>query len=99
MTKDAEKVLLDLYRAYSERCKTMSRTQARDFSGDAARTAVTSLPWVDAHDVMRELQEDGYIECFFLGGCELKAPAIKYGDTRFERAAEKLLDVVDKLKP
>ena len=99
MTKDAEKVLLDLYRSYSERRKTMDRTRARDFSGDEARAAVKSLSWVDAHDAMSELQSEGYIECYFVGGCELKPSAIEYGDTRIERAAEKVLDVVSKLKP
>ena len=99
MTKDAEKVFMDLYRSYSQRRKSMSRAQARDFSSSEAQAAVTSLPWVDAHDAMSELQEEGYIECYFLGGCELKSSAIEYGDSAFERAAEKVLDVVSKLKP
>lgn len=97
MTKDAEKVLLELYRAYSARRESMDRSRARNFSSDETAEALGGVIGMDAHDAMRELQAGGFLELYFLDGCCLSAAAIEYGETAVERKVEKALDVWSKI--
>ena len=89
MTKDAEKVLLELYRAYSARRESMDRSRARNFSSDETAEALGGAIGMDAHDAMRELQAGGFLELYFLD--------IEYGETAVERKVEKALDVWSKI--
>ena len=72
MTKDTEKVLLKLYRAYTERRKTL-------------------------REALAELRDDGYIDLYMMGACDLFPKAIEYGETAVERGIDKALDVWSKL--
>ena len=47
MTKDTEKVLLKLYRAYTERRKTLPKSQAKYFASEDVSAALPGIPWDD----------------------------------------------------
>ena len=44
MTKDTEKVLLKLYRAYTERRKTLPKSQAKHFASEDVSAALPGFP-------------------------------------------------------
>lgn len=97
MTKDTEKVLLKLYRAYKERRKTLSRSQAKYFSSSDVSSVLSDIPWDDAEEALSELSDGGYIDLYLMGACDLFPKAIEYGETVIERNVEKALDVWSKL--
>ena len=44
-----------------------------------------------------ELRDDGYIDLYMMGACDLFPKAIEYGETAVERGIDKALDVWSKL--
>ena len=86
MTKDTEKVLLKLYRAYTERRKTLPKSQAKYFASEDVSAALPGIPWDDVREALAELR-----------ACDLFPKAIEYGETAVERGIDKALDVWSKL--
>lgn len=97
MTKDTEKVLLKLYRAYTERRKTLPKSQAKYFASEDVSVALPGIPWDDVREALAELRDDGYIDLYMMGACDLFPKAIEYGETAVERGIDKALDVWSKL--
>ena len=56
MTKDTEKVLLKLYRAYTERRKTLPKSQAKHFASEDVSAALPGIPWDDVREALAELR-------------------------------------------
>lgn len=96
MTKDTEKVLLKLYRAYTERRKTLPKSQAKHFASEDVSAALPGIPWDDVREALAELRDDGYIDLYMMGACDLFPKAIEYGETAVERGIDKALDVWSK---
>lgn len=97
MTKDTEKVLLALYRTYKERRKTLSRSEAKYFSSSDVSSVLPEISWDDTEEALAELSDNGYIDLYLMGACELLPKAIEYGETMIERNVEKALDVWSKI--
>ena len=93
MTKDTEKVLLKLYRAYTERRKTLPKSQAKYFASEDVSAALPGIPWDDVREALAELRDDGYIDLYMMGACDLFPKAIEYGETAVERGIDKALDI------
>lgn len=89
MTKDTEKVLLKLYRAYTERRKTLPKSQAKYFASEDVSAALPGIPWDDVREALAELRDDGYIDLYMMGACDLFPKAIEYGETAVERGIDK----------
>lgn len=89
MTKDTEKVLLKLYRAYTERRKTLPKSQAKYFASEDVSAALPGIPWDDVREALAELRDDGYIDLYMMGACDLFPKAIEYGETAVERRIDK----------
>ena len=68
MTKDTEKVLLKLYRAYTERRKTLPKSQAKYFASEDVSAALPGIPWDDVREALAELRDDGYIDLYWMCG-------------------------------
>ena len=99
MTKDAEKVLRRLYRAYKKRRRVMGRRQAMDFLIADEDAALDGIPGAEAYAALCELQEAGFLSMYTHGGCELKVAALEYEESRLSRGLSCLLDVFSKLRP
>ena len=48
-------------------------------------------------EALAELRDDGYIDLYMMGACNLFPKAIEYGETAVERGIDKALDVWSKL--
>ena len=48
-------------------------------------------------EALAELRDDGYIDLYMMGACDLFPKAIEYGETAVERGIDKALDVWSKL--
>ena len=99
MTKDAEKVLRRLYRAYKKRRRVLGRRQAMDFLIADEDAALDGVPGAEAYAALCELQEAGFLSMYPHGGCELKDAALEYEESRLSRGLSCLLDVFSKLRP
>ena len=99
MTKDAEKVLRRLYRAYKKRRRVLGRRQAMDFLIADEDAALDGIPGAEAYAALCELQEAWFLSMYTHGGCELKVAALEYEESRLSRGLSCLLDVFSKLRP
>lgn len=96
MTKLAEKTLMTLYKSYSDKCKTMPKSEARDFSDEEVDALFSDVDRGDLQDALAELKADGYVKLYIDGSCSLKPDAIEYGETALLRSVKKVADVVSK---
>lgn len=80
MTRLAEKALLKLYKAYSDKCKTMPKSEARDFSDEEVDSLFSDVDRGDLQDAL----------------AELKPSAVEYGETALLRSVKKVANVVSK---
>ena len=58
---------------------------------------IAGIPWDDVREALAELRDDGYIDLYMMGACDLFPKAIEYGETAVERGIDKALDVWSKL--
>ena len=97
MTKDTEKVLLKLYRALHGAPQNLAEVSGKIFCIRDVSAALPGIPWDDVREALAELRDDGYIDLYMMGACDLFPKAIEYGETAVERGIDKALDVWSKL--
>lgn len=96
MTRLAEKVLLKLYKAYSDKCKTMPKSEARDFSDEEVDSLFSDVDRGDLQDALAELKAGEYVKLYIDGSCSLKPSAVEYGETALLRSVKKVANVASK---
>jgi hypothetical protein len=97
MTKNANKALLTLYKAYHDKLKTMSSSDAREFSDEEMDALFADMNQRDAQAALSELKSENYIKLYIIGSCDLQPRGIEYGETLLQRGVEKFVDGVEKV--
>lgn len=101
LTKDADKMLCEIYATYlSRRDDGMPKSAAADFSDESKLPEVHKADWLsqDGKAALRELKQAGFVSMFIYGGFSLEASAIVYMENRFKNGLSEVLDFVGKIK-
>ena len=102
ITKDAEKMLVALYKTYLSRRKNgLSKQEACYFADDYFSTEkpFSEENCNDVNDTRIELGEAGLLRNFIGGDCELTKPAIIYLENRFKNDLTDVLSVLAQFIP
>lgn len=77
--------------------QNLAEVSAKYFASEDVSVALPGIPWDDVREALAELRDDGYIDLYMMGACDLFPKAIEYGETAVERGIDKALDVWSKL--
>ena len=100
LTKDADKMLCEIYAAYLERRKSgVSKALSKSFYDQNQWPEKYSALWHedDARDTLRELSRAGFLKCDICGGFALQDDAIVYMESRFKNGLNDVLDFLGKV--
>lgn len=100
LTKDADKMLCEIYAAYLERRKSgISKALAKSFFDQSKWSEKYSDSWheADARDTLRELKNAGFLKLDICGGFGLQDEAIVYMESRFKNGLNDVLDFLGKI--
>ncbi len=92
MTKSAEKVLYILFEKYKEAGKP------RPFFIRTPELEAEGFGHQEIYDILNELKTEGFVS-LRIRQVILEPKGIEYCEKCFQRTAETVLDVIDKLKP
>ncbi len=101
LTKDADKILCEIYAAYiKRRADGTPKRAAKDFADQARWPVNYSLEWrsEDGAEALAELKRAGMIKLYLYSGFCLNDEAIIYMENRFKNGISEVLDWLGKLK-
>lgn len=101
LTKDADKMICEIYAAYLERRKSgMSKGPAKDFADQKNWPGSYCDSWnsPDAKEALVELKHAGLVRLYLYGGFSLETDAIIYMENRFKNGLSEVLDWISKFK-
>ncbi len=102
ITKDAEKMLVTLYKVFLNRRKDgQAKRDARRFSDDFFLTEkpFTSMNSADVADSIMELGQNGLLRIYIGGDCDLSDAAIFYLENRFKNGLADTLSFLAQFIP
>jgi hypothetical protein len=98
LTKDADKMLCEIYAAYLNRRSTGdSKSSAIDFTEPSAWPD-PSWDTPDGSSAISELKRAGMLKVYITGGFRLNDEAIIYMENRFKNGVSEVLDWLGKIK-
>lgn len=102
ITKDAEKMLVALYKVYLSRRKEGHSKQEASYFSDSFFS--TEKPFSqentnDVSDTRLELGQAGLLRNFIGGDCELTKPAVIYLESRFKNGLADVLSFIAQFIP
>lgn len=100
LTKDADKMLCEIYAAYLERRNSgVSKPLSKSFFDQNSWPEKYSALWreADARDTLRELKRAGFLKLDICGGFALQDEAIIYMESRFKNGLTDVLDFLGKV--
>lgn len=101
LTKDADKMICEIYAAYMKRrAEGLPKRAAKDFVDQSRWPAEYSKDWnsEDSSETLAELKRAGLIKLYLYGGFSLNDEAIIYMENRFKSGASEVLEWLGKLK-
>lgn len=102
ITKDAEKMLVALYRAFLDRRKEgLSKRDARRFEDGyfSREKPFSSMNPADVSDTRMELYQCNLLKIYIGGDCELSDSAIIYLENRFKNGLTDVLSFLAQFIP
>ena len=102
ITKDAEKMLVALYRVYLSRRKDgQSKQEARRYNdGYFVETdPFSKMHPTDVSDTQLELAQSGLLKVYIGGDCELTDHAIVYLENRFKNGLNEVIAFITQFIP
>lgn len=99
LTKDADKMLCEIYAAYLERRERgATKQQARDFLAKDNWPKKYAEQWgsPDGLDTLRELRKAGFVRTVSFYGFRLETAAIAHMESRFEDKLSSVLEWISK---
>ena len=101
ITKDADKMLCEIYATYlSRRSDGMPKAAAADFSDESEYPEAHKADWLsqDGRATLRELKQARFVSMDIIGGFSLEASAIVYMENRFRNGLSDVLDFLGKIR-
>lgn len=102
LTKDADKMLCEIYAAYLERRKSgVPKALSKSFYDQNQWPEKYSASWheADARETLRELRRAGFLKLDICGGFALQDEAIIYMENRFKNGLSDVLGFLGKVIP
>lgn len=101
LTKDADKMICEIYTAYTKRRSDgMPKRVAKDFADQKNWPSEYSEIWTskDGLESLSELKRAGLVKLYIYGGFFLNDGAIIYMENRFKNGASEVLEWLGKIK-
>lgn len=101
LTKDADKMICQIYAAYMRRrADGAPKRAAKDFADQNTWPAEYVKEWnsEDGSESLAELKRAGLIKLYLYGGFSLNDEAIIYMENRFKNGVSEVLDWLGKIK-